>query len=36
MNKVTIRAINRVMERMRKKTYKQGREALQKTDGNVV
>ena len=36
MSQVTIEAIDKVLERLPKATYKQAKEALQKTDGNVV
>ena len=35
MSQVTIEAIDKVLERLPKATYKQAKEALQKTDGNV-
>ena len=36
MSQVTIEAIDKVLARLPKATYKQAKEALQKTDGNVV
>ena len=36
MSQVTIEAIDKVLERLPKATYKQAKEALQKTEGNVV
>lgn len=36
MSKVTIESIDKVLERLPKATYKQAKEALQETDGNVV
>lgn len=36
MSQVTIEAIDKVLERVPKATYKQAKEALQKTDGNIV
>lgn len=36
MSQVTIEAMDKVLERLPKATYKQAKEALQKTDGNVV
>ena len=35
MSQVTIEAIDKVLERLPKATYKQAKEALQKTDGIV-
>lgn len=36
MSQVTIEAIDKVLERLPKATYKQAKEALEKTDGSVV
>ena len=36
MSQVTIEAIDKVLAKLPKATYKQAKEALQKTDGNVV
>lgn len=36
MSQVTIETIDKVLERVPKATYKQAKEALQKTDGNIV
>ena len=36
MSQVTIEAIDKVLERFPNATYKQAKEALEKTDGSVV
>ncbi|MGN1031932.1 MAG: hypothetical protein ACI4PU_00580, partial [Intestinibacter sp.] len=36
MGQITIEAIDKILERVPKATYKQAKEALEKTDGSVI